>query len=212
MSVPLRIEGITKSYGHNKVLRGISGMFEPRRVSAVVGPNGAGKTTLLRVMASLQSRNGGLIDAPFPPTYYGGFDTIPVRGKVDDLFAAVGLRPKGDRRRLSALSRGELQQQGLDIVFGLSPRVLLLDEPWTALEPHIREELNRRLLDFAARDAIVICSSHDLDEVVRVADDVLFLDAGSARWSTRESRGGRPADRDELLSMFPQRTSSGRPD
>ena len=182
----------------------MTGTFQPGRVTGVVGPNGAGKTTLLRIIAGLQRADGGRIARPDLAAYFGGFDTMPVGGCVDDLFRALVLPVGRDRRKLSSLSRGELQQQGLRIIFDLSPRILLLDEPWTALEPHVREELNHRLIDFALRDAIVICSSHDLDEIVRVADDIAFLHDGVAQWSTKESRGGRRATRDELLELFPQ--------
>jgi ABC-type multidrug transport system ATPase subunit len=192
---PLRLNGVCKSYGARVVLRGFSGDFSAGRVSALIGPNGAGKTTLMRIVARLQSHDGGEIAAPAAVAYYGGFDTLPLRDTVRELRRALALEPGNDCRRLSRLSRGELQQCGLDAVLDLRPKVLLLDEPWTALEPHARRDLSCRLADVAAAGAIVICSSHDLDEVTRVATDIVFLDEGKAVWKSGCASG-------ELVDLF----------
>ena len=124
-----------------------------------------------------------------------------MRGRIDDLRRALGLGvTAGGERRLSRLSRGELHAVGLDLAFELASDVLLLDEPWTALEPDAREALNDRLRLFAEQH-VVVCSSHDLDEVARVADDVVFLQDGVARWMRREEAA---FDRDELIRVYRQ--------
>jgi ABC-type multidrug transport system ATPase subunit len=201
MPPQLDVSGVTKSYEATEVLRGFSGTFRPGRVAALVGPNGAGKTTLLRVIAGLQRADGGSIRGG-GGLYYGGFDALPTRGTIDSLRRALGLLPvSGGRRTLSKLSRGELQRTGLDIAFELAPGLLLLDEPWTALEPDAREGLNDRIRD-AVRDRVIICSSHDLDEVARVADDVVFLGHGVGLWHAREDRAGAAFDREELIRLY----------
>lgn len=195
----LLFDHVDKSYGSLQVLKDFHGTFVRGRIAAIVGPNGAGKTTLLRIAAGLQSpTNGAVIKSG--GLYYGGFDLLPRKGCVDDLRHALGLQPvrQGDRK-LSVLSRGELQQAGLDAAFDLDPEVLLLDEPWTALEPDAREALNIRMRD-ASFSHIIVCSSHDLDEVVRVADDVVFLAHGAATWKRRESAGS--FDRADLLNTY----------
>ncbi|MEO8033791.1 MAG: AAA family ATPase [Acidobacteriota bacterium] len=117
---------------------------------------------------------------------------------MNDLRQAVHLpaTPEGDRR-LSKLSRGELQRVGLDIALGIAPEVLLLDEPWTGLEPDARIELSERI-KAAASGRVIICSSHDLDEVARLADDVVFLGRGVGTWRSREEA----FDRDELMRLY----------
>lgn len=196
----LILEEIRKSYGSREVLRGFTANFDNGRIAALVGPNGAGKTTLLRIAAGLQAADGGTIRGG-RTLYYGGFDSVPVQGRVNALRRALGLAPMDNgERRLAKLSRGELQSVGLDIALELAPEVLLLDEPWTALEPDARERLNERLR--AARtNRVVICSSHDLDEVARVADDVLFLRDGIVAHKSR-SEDETPLDRDELIRLY----------
>jgi ABC-2 type transport system ATP-binding protein len=195
MMAPLRLVDLCKSYGARMVLRGFSGDFTAGRVSALIGPNGAGKTTLMRIVAGLQSCDSGAVFTPAAVAYYGGFDTMPLRGTVRELRRALDLEPGTDRRRLSRLSRGELQQCGLDAILDLQAKIVLLDEPWTGLEPHARRDLSARLANVAAAGAIVICSSHDLDEVARVATDVVFLDDGKAVWKSGAAPG-------ELIDLF----------
>jgi ABC-type multidrug transport system ATPase subunit len=196
----LELSLIRKSYGANEVLRGFSGTFFGGRIAALVGPNGAGKTTLLRIGAGLQHADSGLIRSG-RTLYYGGFDLLPVKGSVDQLRRSLGLPPatKGGRK-LSRLSRGELHRVGLDIALDLVPDVLLLDEPWTALEPDARDTLNIELRAHAAK-RVIICSSHDLDEVARVADDVVFLAGGVGIWKRRDEDAAA-VDREELIRIY----------
>lgn len=199
----LQMEGVTKSYGDLRVLRGVDGTFRPGRVGALVGPNGAGKTTLLRVVAGLQRADSGVIRAR-EVAYYGGFDSLPVRGTVNRFRHALGLAPTDELggRRMSRLSRGQLHRVGLDAAFELGRGTLLLDEPWTSLEPDAREDLNSHLVETARSGRIVVVSSHDLDEVARVANDVAFLRDGKAIWKTREEMGPAGFDRSLLLELF----------
>lgn len=196
----LQLDSIRKSYGNHEVLRGFSGSFGPGRIAALVGPNGAGKTTLLRITAGLQHADSGAVQGG-KALYYGGFDNVPIKGRINDLRRALGLRSLADGScRLSRLSRGELHRVGLDLAFELAPDVLLLDEPWTALEPDAREALNEQLRETAA-SRVIICSSHDLDEVARIADDVVFLEDGIGTWKRRDAEEGA-FERDELIRIY----------
>ena len=197
----LTFDAVSKSYGSRLVLNAFSESFATGRVAAIVGPNGAGKTTLLRIAAGLQRPDSGAVRAG-RVLYYGGFDTLPVKGTVDRLRRAAGLWPSQDARKLSKLSRGELQLVGLQIAFDLKSEVLLLDEPWTALEPDARETLNERIR-LAAGGRTIVCSSHDLDEVARIADDVVFLRDGASTRVSRESHGAS-FERDELIRLYRQ--------
>lgn len=193
----LQLDAVRKSYGSNEVLRGFTGTFVRGRIAALIGPNGAGKTTLLRIAAGLQHADGGTVSGTHV-VYYGGFDTMPVRGTIDAFRTALGLEETSDRRKLGKLSRGELQRVGLSAALELPSDALLLDEPWTALEPDAREQLDGELQRIAS-DRIVICSTHDLDHVARIADDFVFLAAGTAVWKKREEGG---VTRDELLRLY----------
>jgi ABC-2 type transport system ATP-binding protein len=196
----LELSSVTKAYGANSVLRGFSGRFPAGRVAALVGPNGAGKTTLFRIAAGLQRADSGEVHGGHV-LYYGGFDVLPQRRTLGELRNALGLNPvPTGYRKLFSLSRGELQLAGLQIAFELSWGVLLLDEPWTALEPDARETLNAQIRD-AVAERVILCSSHDLDEVARVADDVTFLRDGVGVCVAREDYpdGFR---REDLIRMY----------
>jgi ABC-type multidrug transport system ATPase subunit len=169
-------------------------------VTAIVGPNGAGKTTLLRIAAGLQFADAGTLSFR-GGLYYGGFDLLPRKGSVNNFRRALGLPPVANgHRSLATLSRGELQKVGLDAALDLAPAVLFLDEPWTGLEPDLREELNERIA-VASSERITICSSHDLDEVARVADEVLLLADGTALLYEETGDGGS-FDRERLLKAY----------
>ena len=177
--------------------------FQPGRVAALVGPNGAGKTTLLRIAAGLQRPDAGTVVA-WDAVYFGGFDSLPLGGRIADLRKSLGLQGSDpdDSRRLNRLSRGQLQWVGIEACLDLDPVTLLLDEPWTSLEPDAREELNRLLVARSRAGRVVICSTHDLDEVARVADDVVVLKGGTATWVLREQVADGSFSRDRVLRLF----------
>lgn len=196
------LQSVSKSYGSTSVLHEISAAFQPARVSALVGPNGAGKTTLLRIIAGLQSPSGGKVDSA-AALYFGGGETLPVRGTINGLRRAFSLGPVADGgRRLRNLSRGQLHAVGLDIAFLLARPILLLDEPWSSLEPDARSALNARITEYAHTGAIVLCSSHELDEVGRIADDVAFLRRGQLAVYHREEAGGERFAHAQLLARY----------
>lgn len=198
----LEFQSVHKSYsGGKKVLRGFTASFVMGRIAALVGPNGAGKTTLLRIAAGLQSGDAGAVTRDGQTLYYGGFDLLPTRFTINRFRRALGLPPVQDgARQMSKLSRGELQRCGLEASLERCADILLLDEPWTALEPDAREELNARLRRIVS-GAVVLCASHDLDEVARIADDVIFLADGEAVWQQRSS-DGKPFQRDDLIRTY----------
>ncbi|HEY0142336.1 MAG TPA: ATP-binding cassette domain-containing protein [Thermoanaerobaculia bacterium] len=196
----LEFENVFKSYGTRHVFESLTGVFRAGRVTGVVGPNGAGKTTLLRMAAGLQQPDRGTI-VSHDPIYYGGFDSVPVGGRINGLRTALGLPtvPKAQNRSLRSLSRGELHRVGLTIALDLTRSVLLLDEPWTALEPAARETLNHTLQSSARNGAAVICSSHDLDEVRRVADDLMLLFNGEVHWWRAEELSSAGIQWDDIM-------------
>jgi ABC-2 type transport system ATP-binding protein len=187
-----------KSFGTRQALRGVSFDAAPGELVAIVGPNGAGKTTLLQLLAgSLQPDEGSVsIPAgevgwvPQHPALYGKLTVaenlrlFARLEKVADVAAAVGRMLEqtglGDRAgdQVSRLSGGNRQR--LNIAIGLlgSPRVLLLDEPSSSLDPRQREVLWHYVGRLAAEGTTVVYTSHDVGEVERHADRVLVLADG----------------------------------
>jgi len=198
----LSVHDLVRSYGKHVVLSSVTLSFTPGRLAALVGPNGAGKTTLLRIAAGLIAADSGRVCGP-RCLYYGGFDCLPVRGTENAFRRSLGLSAVPDgRKALGRLSRGQLHLVGLRAALDLRDPALLLDEPWTALEPDARVRLNERLLERARGGGVVVCSTHDLDEVARIADDVVFLGDGLATLHRREEQAGREFLREKLLGFF----------
>ncbi|HUQ44560.1 MAG TPA: ABC transporter ATP-binding protein [Candidatus Limnocylindria bacterium] len=184
---------------------------EPGEVVALIGPNGSGKSTLLRVMAGLLrpdrgevSIDGRRVDGPDPrvglvfqeprllpwrttasnvgyPLELAGVDRAERDRRVASLLETVGLRG-AERQVPSQLSGGMRQRAALARTLALAPEVLLLDEPFSALDELTRERLNLELLALAAatRTSMVLVT-HSVQEAIFLADRVVVLSSGPGR-------------------------------
>ncbi len=185
-------------------LAGISFETGPREFLAVVGPSGCGKTTLLRALARLippthgyidyvtpESRNGGPVllvyqeDNLFPwmtvlqnTTY--GMAMQGIDREVRDRQARELLRSFGLNGRESAypymLSLGMKQRVAIIRAFLSKPAVLLMDEPFAALDYQLRLYLQQELLSLWEQDhSTVVFVTHDVDEAILLSDRILVL-------------------------------------
>ena len=179
------------------------------QVLAVLGPSGSGKSTLLRAVAGLEPPTGGRIawdgaDLAGVPTHKRGFALMFQDGqlfnhltvarnvgyalrlrrtphaaeRVRELLALVGLEGYGDRLP-ATLSGGERQRVALARSLAVKPRLLLLDEPLSALDAGLRERLAadlRAILREAGTTALMV--THDHDEAFAVADRLAVMRAG----------------------------------
>jgi NitT/TauT family transport system ATP-binding protein len=176
----------------------------------VIGPSGCGKTTLLKILAGLIAPTSGdvrLDDVPLdghPPValVFQGDGLLPWMSAVDN--ASFGLRmrgvPKAARRRRAAdqlrqmglgafldsfpheLSAGMRQRVNLARALLVEPRVLLMDEPFAALDALVKLALQQDLVDtWAARRSAVLFVTHDIDEAVRLGDRILVMTGGRGR-------------------------------
>lgn len=195
-----------KRYGNSWALRECSLSIPQGRVVALVGPNGAGKTTLLHLAVGLItpstgeiSVNGGLSaggaqarecvaflaqDAALYPNLSiadtirltahlnTGFDTTHATARI----AQLELPPT---RKVGALSGGQRAQVGLTLALAKGPRLLILDEPLSSLDPLARHEFMAALMTAVAEGGIsVLFSSHVVSELERVADYLVLLADG----------------------------------
>lgn len=208
MSEPaIRARRVAKYFGDFPALREVDLDVRPGRVLALLGRNGAGKTTLLRILAGLSAPSAGEVSFPaadagnrdrhgrigvvshgawiydeltaaenlrFFCGLYGMADPGPV---VAAWLARVGLERFRDSR-VAEFSRGMRQRLTIARAFLHEPDILLLDEPWTALDDRATQLLSA-LLDQARREgrSVVICS-HQLREAFEIADEVALLHRG----------------------------------
>jgi ABC-2 type transport system ATP-binding protein len=185
---------------------GLSFEVVPGRVTGFVGPNGAGKSTTLRMLLGLVEPDDGsatVLGLPYaslerPTTAAGAVLEVqsfhPLRsgrnhlrvlaaasgiddGRVDEVLEIVGMTAAA-RRKAGKYSLGMRQRLGLAAALLGDPSVLILDEPANGLDPHGIRWLRTTLRDLAGEGKAVLVSSHQLDEVARMADEVIVIDRG----------------------------------
>lgn len=205
MSVALKVLGLSHSYPPRTVLKDIDISVPAGRTVALVGPSGCGKTTLLHVCAGLLGVQRGELVNPFrrPAIMFQQPRLLPWKTVHDNI--ALGLQalgvPRAARLARAAeladavgldsfaraqfpheLSGGMQSRAALARALVLAPDLLLMDEPFSALDIGLKRQLHSLLLAHqAAHGLTVLMITHDLMEAVRLADDILVLAANPGR-------------------------------
>jgi Cu-processing system ATP-binding protein len=204
----IEMRNIERRYGSNVAVRGVDLQLNPGESVALVGHNGAGKTTLMKLMlglirpsagyvrvlgedpvasASVRSRNGvGFLPETIAfnasmtgaevITFFARLKGVP-KAEGRDLLARVGLSDAAGQR-VGTYSKGMRQRLGLAQALLGSPRVLLLDEPTTGLDPQLRQNFYAIVSDLRDAGATVLLSSHALTELEEQTDRVAIMDQG----------------------------------
>lgn len=202
----IEVTRVSKSYNGSRALDDVSFSAADGLVTGFVGPNGAGKSTLLRVVAKLtvpdagQARVDGedFARASVPGNLLGVFlsaEYIPTtmtarsflsyvsdvqgleRERADEMISAVGLSAARERP-VRTFSLGMRQRLGIGAALLGRPRNLILDEPINGLDPEGIFWLRSCVQDVARRGGSVLLSSHHMQELAQVADEVVMLDRG----------------------------------
>lgn len=204
---PIEIEHLSLSYGRLEAVHDLSLSLPTGSLCAMVGPNGAGKTTTLRALAGLLRPRRGSVRVLGTDAFELGVGERARIGFLDErqqqpewmtvarlLDYCRPFYPSWDRaleadllrrfelpldRPLSKLSRGMRMKALLISVTAFRPAVLLLDEPFSGFDPVVRDDVSRGLIEVAqAGECTILLSSHDIEEVERVADRLVMLDKG----------------------------------
>ena len=207
MAAAIETHALTRRFGPTDAVNGLTMQVPEGGIFALIGPNGAGKTTTIKMLMNLLRPSSGAarvlgVDArrldvrefqrigyvsenqqlpdwmtpgqllrycrPFYPAWDAAL--------VDRFQASLGLTSSAPLR---TLSRGTRMKAALLASLAYRPELVVLDEPFTGLDPFVRDELIRALLEASGdRRWTVLVSSHDIDDVERLADTVGFIKDG----------------------------------
>ncbi len=203
----IQLQRVSRWYGNVVAVNDITVDLGPG-ITGLLGPNGAGKTTLLHMVAGLLRPSAGTVrlrgmPAWRNPAIYRDVGLVPEReevypyltghefvrlnavlhgladptGATDRAIAAVDLADV-QHRRIGTYSKGMRQRAKIASALVHDPSVLLLDEPFNGMDPRQRLHMMELLRAMAAQGRVVLFSSHILEEVERLAQDVLVIVAG----------------------------------
>ncbi len=202
MSVLLRVEGLRKEIGDSDILVDIDFEIRQNEILGLIGPNGAGKTTLMECLAGLRPRTAGTfyVGDEAPPEWdpkellfylpnsvlpYAELYTIDVLRffgllydvEFERIVAELSLGPVL-RKRVNALSKGNMQRLLIALAL-MSPQPLLaLDEPFDGLDLHQTRAMMTILRNLRARSRTLLLCIHQLGDAERICDRLLLLSAG----------------------------------
>jgi ABC-2 type transport system ATP-binding protein len=202
----LAVQELTKTFGGNKAVNALTFTVQPGRCVALLGPNGAGKTTTLKMLSGLLLPTSGTINIadgqkgdlresigylPQYPAFFNwmsGLEFLKFTGqlahlsekdathKARELLERVGLKDAA-KRRIGGYSGGMKQRLGIAQAVIHEPKLLILDEPVSALDPLGRKEVIDLLSEFK-RETTILFSTHVLHDAEEICDDVMIINQG----------------------------------
>lgn len=202
----IEVRDLSKNYGSTQALQSVGFRLEAGQICALLGPNGAGKSTLLKILTTYLHPDQGDVtytgDSIFNQStqYKAQLGYLPEHNPLyDEQYVAEyiqlaasfygatladvqqAIRDTGlqafAQHKIGSLSKGYRQRVGLAAAIAHHPKVLILDEPTTGLDPNQIVEI-RQLIKNISADKIVILSTHLMQEVEAICDRVLILNQG----------------------------------
>nr|WP_294493957.1 ABC transporter ATP-binding protein [uncultured Mediterraneibacter sp.] len=222
----LELRNVKKSYDGTPVLSGISLNIEDGEIVSILGPSGCGKTTLLNLILGIVDSDGGKIifngrDITNVPMEKRGFNIVfqdyalfpnlnvyqnityglrnnpelSSREEVEELISLLGLEEHLSKR-ISQLSGGQKQRAALARTMVMKPKILLLDEPLSALDGVIKESIKDRIRAIAREyNLTTIIVTHDPEEALTLSNRVMIINEGKiAQFGKPEEIIAKPED------------------
>jgi ABC-2 type transport system ATP-binding protein len=210
-SPPIEVRGLVKRYGEITAVDDVDLTVNSGDVFGYLGPNGAGKTTSLRMMLglirptegsvrifgrdpqiSVAALEGvaGFVEAPMFYPYLSGLDNLKLcaafdggddRATIDEVLEIVELRDRS-KDKVKGYSHGMRQRLGIASALLRSPRLLLLDEPATGLDPAGMRDMRILIRDLGERGITVLLSSHQMNEVEELCNRVAIIRSGQVAY------------------------------
>ncbi len=200
------VQNITKNYGDQKALNNVSFEINSGEIVGFLGPNGAGKSTMMKIITTYISQNSGNVIVNGFDTLQNPLDVKRSIGylsehnplytelyikeylqfnanihhisknRIDEIIDLIGLKPEKNKK-ISQLSKGYKQRVGLAAALLHDPKVLILDEPTTGLDPNQLSEI-RNLIKEIGKTKTVLLSTHIMQEVEAMCDRVIIINKG----------------------------------
>lgn len=221
----LKANNIEKSYFNKKALSGINMEVKKGRIIGLLGPNGSGKTTFLKIAAGILRQSSGeiFIDGHKPGVYtkaivsylpdkdylfkwmkikdaieffnsfYKDFD----KDKAEELLKFMNL---DENSKITALSKGMSEKLYLTLTLSRKAKLYILDEPLGGVDPTTREKILDAILDNYSEESSMIITTHLVNDIERLFDDVAFISKGEIVLSgnAEEFRNEKGISIDEL--------------
>ena len=203
----LEIKNISKKYGNQEALSNISFSLNKGDIVGFLGPNGAGKTTLMKIITSTLKQDSGEVTVFGKSTISEEIETKSVIGYlaehnplykemnvieylqfiaslykikdfniIENIISKTGLENE-KTKKIEALSKGYKQRVGIAASLIHNPKLLILDEPTTGLDPNQLVEI-RNLITEIGKDKIVLLSTHILQEIPKICNHIIIINKG----------------------------------
>ena len=206
----LEVDNVSKSFGNVHAVSGLSFVANPGAIFGLLGQNGAGKTTPIRMILDIITPDAGcvrwqgrVVDAQtrhsfgylpeerglYPKMKVGdqllflaqlhGADAAPAKHRIDKLASALNLTESLSKTPVE-LSKGNQQKVQFIAAVAHEPPLLVLDEPFSGFDPINVEVVKQAVRELAARGTTVLLSSHRMEQVEELCEDICIIDGSHA--------------------------------